>query len=448
MNQQVAFEIYRFTQMVRGEPVLQVLDDLNKSQWYSADEIRELQLSRLQNILSHAYETVPYYTQMFRSVNAFPQDIKKLEDLELLPTLTKETLKTNWGQLLSSRPKSKTRIEQTAGSTGRPLKIKVDRMFWAHQHANIFRHRSWFGVGIGAPRANIWGRFLDSGQRRKLKVRDLLVNKIRLSAFEVPNNAIPFFYRMKKERVECLWGYSSSLVNFCHQLKKNHIEGKELNLKLVVPSADLLGETEKKFVEDTLGAPVANLYGATEVGMLGLECPHGRLHIPSESALVEALPTEDPNVFKAVITELHNSAMPMIRYELGDLFSGIEHGVCECGRSLPVIKGLVGRSASIIETPDGRYIHDLFFGWIIKALEAKGYTIVQYQFRRISDNSFECLLIGPDAGNSDLWSFIEKELKEILWREVDLKVVEAEEIPLPKSGKLTHYLDLRNQSGS
>src|SRR5690242_8129709 len=77
--------------------------EFEQNQWLSAGELEDYQNDQLKALIRHAYETVPYYSQLMRSLNLHPDDIKRASDLPKLPTLTKEIIRQNFSGLLSTK---------------------------------------------------------------------------------------------------------------------------------------------------------------------------------------------------------------------------------------------------------------------------------------------------------------------------------------------------------
>jgi phenylacetate-CoA ligase len=102
---------------------------------------------------------------------------------------------------------------------------------------------------------------------------------------------------------------------------------------------------------------VHDLYSSQELGMMALECPdHPHYHVQSENVLIEVLdddgrPCEPGRVGRLVATDLHNFAQPMIRYEMGD--HAVVGEPCPCGRGLPVLERILGRTRNMVRRPGG-----------------------------------------------------------------------------------------------
>ena len=97
---------------------------LNKSQWFSPEEMKSYQESKLRDLIEYSYIHVPYYRRMLDERNLKPVDIQCIEDLQKLPVLTKRDVKTNYNDLISDEvDKRSLKTGHTGGTTGSPLEI-------------------------------------------------------------------------------------------------------------------------------------------------------------------------------------------------------------------------------------------------------------------------------------------------------------------------------------
>ena len=129
------------------------------------------------------------------------------------------------------------------------------------------------------------------------------------------------------------------------------------SLKTVYSQGEVLSDDARAACREAWGVEVVDNYSAVEAGQLAFQCPdQPHLHVQSESAVVEILdadgrPCPPGTVGRVVVTPLHNFAMPLIRYAIGDLAEVGES--CACGRTLPVIKRVLGRTRDMLALPGG-----------------------------------------------------------------------------------------------
>lgn len=339
----------------QGE-ALRVLAGLQESQWLSADEIRSLQWERLRALLVHAGSRVPFYREAFRQAGLDVRALVSPDDLQSLPVLTKETIRTRGKDLLSDDADSRGAVANaTGGSTGEPLVFHQDRQYRIHRQAVMYRGFTWCGWRIGGPLAYLWGSDVDSRSHKGLgAIRDALFGVTWIDAFRLEERALDaVLRRLESADPDIFIGYASSLRHLArHALSR----GGGPRLRAIETSAELLTPDARKMIEEAFRCRALDRYGCREAGVVAHECGSGEgWHVNAETVYVET----DPEG-RLLITPLMNYSMPLIRYRNEDLVELAADG-CSCGRRLPLVRRIVGRQADIILSPSGRAIHGEFF---------------------------------------------------------------------------------------
>jgi phenylacetate-coenzyme A ligase PaaK-like adenylate-forming protein len=346
-----------------------VLDELLASQWWPHERIRELQERRLRDLCVHAYQHTRYYREAMDAAGMNPNRMT-IESLQKLPILEKATIQRRLDDLTATtgiyQPK-RTILNATGGSTGEPIRFYQDYRYQFHGWAELWRDYFMCGYQFGAPHAFVWGSDYDSRRHGTLPgdIRDYLQNVLWLNAFKLTEESLQEFAdKLVEFKPQLLIGYVSSLTLLARVVRSKGIPG--IRPSAVQTSAEVLTGPQRSLIEDVFGAKAFDRYGCREVGNIAHECQaHEGLHILSENNLVEvvrgdgtvAAPQESGYL---VVTNLINNATPFIRYRIGDLGTSSEHQ-CSCGRGLPVMKSVQGRSADVITAPNGRLIHGEFF---------------------------------------------------------------------------------------
>jgi phenylacetate-CoA ligase len=170
-----------------------------------------------------------------------------------------------------------------------------------------------------------------------------------------------YFQAMRDRRVVYLWGYASSLYSLALFAQEQHLEPPRL--KVVISNAEPLLSHQRRLIASVFGCPVRDTYGMSELVCAASECEAGRFHLWPEVGIYEVLrddadePVPPGEVGRLVCTGLLNADMPLIRYEVGDRVAIAPTGAsCPCGRTLPLLLSVEGRSDDVIVTPDGRRI--------------------------------------------------------------------------------------------
>ena len=144
-----------------GRGIRKEWDLMNRMDMVSEEELIALQNQRLQALVRHCYENVPYYTRLFDSLNLKPADIQTREDLQKLPILTKQMVRDNYAELISKDIHTrKYQNASTGGSTGTPMQFKKDVGTWNMAWASSFRAWEWYGYHLGEKMMTLGGNSL------------------------------------------------------------------------------------------------------------------------------------------------------------------------------------------------------------------------------------------------------------------------------------------------
>jgi phenylacetate-CoA ligase len=200
-------------------------------------------------------------------------------------------------------------------------------------------------------------------------------------------------------------------------LQENNLHLGKARPKAVVVTGEPLLPHQRELIENVLQCRVFNEYGCAEFGPVAYECPQGRLHINAENVFVEIDRDADGHGRgNLVMTELNNLGMPMIRYRMGDV--GVLSGEpCDCGRGLPVLEEISGRSLDFIQTGDGKKVHGMYFEYLPKYFigEIRQFQIVQEELPRVTVR----VLKDAEFNESTLTRFEEK-LREVIGHDIGI----------------------------
>ena len=171
------------------------------------------------------------------------------------------------------------------------------------------------------------------------------------------------------------------LVEFANHCESENLDLAGVGIRAVVTTSEALQDEDRDLISRVFGAPVFNEYGCGEVGAVLYECERGTLHLMAENLFLELVPapTElQPDAQRILVTDLHNRAMPLIRYDIADRVVPAE--TCACGRGLPGFKEIFGRAYDFIEASDGARYHGEFFLYHLEQARDEGSPILQAQF--------------------------------------------------------------------
>jgi len=334
--------------------VLAIEFQLEQSEWWSAQELREQQFRQLTALLSHAMRTVPFYDRhLAPSGHQLGQPVTA-ELWSRLPTLSRAQLQSNADALASSAvPPTHGRVgeHQLALAGGPPVRLRRTELADLIRLAFFVREEIWHRRSLDGKLAAIlpdpsgasaypagrrepdWGLpmgpLYGTGPLVRLDSRASLAEQADWLAREAP--------------AYLLAGPAGILALARHV----RVHGLTFpGLRGLRSIGDALPAETRSAVREAWGVPLTHIYRADETGPIALQCPeHECFHIQSEAVLVEVVdaqgrPCIAGETGRVVVTPLHNFAMPLIRYELGH-FAEVG-GTCPCGRELPVLTRLLG----------------------------------------------------------------------------------------------------------
>ncbi|HWQ93517.1 MAG TPA: AMP-binding protein [Clostridia bacterium] len=339
-----------------------VADALQRERW-TADQWASWQQSRLSELLRTASHKVPFYRNGWSGSHARGLDPARLADW---PILQKKALRGSPHQFLSQEaPQSALRLEQTSGTTGTPLTLWQSRATAQSWYALMeARWRGWYGLSR-ADRWGILGGQLVTPQHQQKPpfwVWNSALNQLYCSSYHIsPETCGHYLDEIKTRRLVYLWGYASSLYSLAMFAQERHLQAPQL--KVVISNAEPLYDHQRELISRVFQCPVRNTYGMSENTAAASECEAGSLHLWPEVGVYEVLsddsndPVPPGETGRLICTGFLNADMPLIRYEVGDRVSiAPPTHQCPCGRTLPILLSVEGRSDDVILTPDGRRI--------------------------------------------------------------------------------------------
>ncbi|MCE9531702.1 MAG: phenylacetate--CoA ligase family protein [Planctomycetes bacterium] len=417
-----------------GSQHLRHLRVLRERQFDDLDTIRGRQFDAVRKILFHAYETVPFYRNLFICLGFHPSDFKSLADLTRFPVLTKADIRAHQRTLRSSSYDDRdVFLKKTSGSTGVPLTIAVDFECMQWKAACTIRSDEWSGWRQGRRVAKVWGNPEYRQQGWKGRVRNFLVDRARyLDTIGLDEPRMQTFAEsLRQKQPSLLFGHAHSLYLFACYVRKHFRDA--IRPEGIISTAMLLHDWQRQAIEEAFGCSVTNRYGCEEVSLIACECErHQGLHLNADSQYAEVIEDRDiPGEGSLIVTDLTNRAMPLIRYKVGDVVVKSNRR-CTCGRGLPLIERVEGREADFVLTPAGKLISGISLTENF-ALHIRG--TAQVQIVQESER-FLRLRIVPDEdfGPESEWQ-IQQLVHEMFGPEMDHEVDLVERIPQEASGK-------------
>lgn len=382
--------LFPLHERLKGHNSVEVMRAMERSQWLSPADMQQLQARRLRDFLARIGRDVPYYRALFGKLGFNPASVSGVSDLQQLPLTGKADIRANMDALRADNAGALEKFS-TGGSSGEPLIFYRGKERVSHDVAAKWRATRWWDVDIGDPEIVVWGSPIELGTQDRVRlVRDKLLRTELLSAFEMSNaNLLQFTQRIKKLKPRMLFGYPSSLALMAEYVTSNGYVVDNLGIKVVFVTSERLYPYQREAIERAFGAPVANGYGGRDAGFIAHECPQGNLHITAEDIVVEivsgegaVLPVGEKG--EIVITHLSTGDFPFVRYRTGDVGS-LSAESCSCGRGLPVLAEIEGRTTDFVRAADGTVLHGLALIYVLREIpEVEEFKIIQESLTRIT----------------------------------------------------------------
>jgi phenylacetate-CoA ligase len=414
---------------------------LEATQWLAASELRELQRKRYRSLLEHAAQHVPYYRNMFARMGLSVEAAGDLENIARLPLLDKAAIRTHSDALRSDRAGTLAK-GNTGGSSGEPLIFYLGMERVSHDVAAKWRATRWWDVDIGDREIVVWGSPIELGAQDRIKaIRDAVFRTELLPAFEMSEAKLDAFVaRIRERRPKMLFGYPSSISLIAQHARKRGVRMDDLGIRVAFVTSERLYDHQRETIQAVFGCPVANGYGGRDAGFLAHECPKGGMHITAEDVVLEtvdsagnAVPPGEPG--EIVVTHLASRDYPFIRYRTGDV-AVLDDRMCPCGRGLPMIRELQGRSTDFVVARDGTVMHGLALIYVLRELPGvAGFKIVQESL------SLTRILVVPGDGYTDeTTARIRAGIAKRLGPDVEVQVELVSEIAPERSGKYRYVM--------
>ena len=399
--------------LISNRILSQTIDDLEAS--YSNGK----QASALP-LLYYAINHVPYYQALKYST----------VELERFPVVNKEVIRKDQNLFFSNAYTRGGLIKgKTSGSNGIPFHFYWCKNKSLVRTAEIIYYNRWVGYDVGDD------HLLNAVGVNKSKLKLFIQKEIIANPRSLSDK---WFAQQRKDlidrKIPYYIGYGSVIDQFSRYCEERGDAKESFHLKGIISTAEQLPEYARQRAESIFGCPVLRRYATLETGVLAHECPEERrLHVNSENYHIEFLklnsdePAMPGETARIVVTDLNSYAMPLIRYDIGDL-AVIDNRVCGCGRKGVVIKELTGRRADSLIGKQGQTV-----SWIaISDVMWSFPNIEQFQIIQISRCRFIVNVVSHTG--YDKSSLVEK-FKALLGGTVDIQLIDVDVIERLDSGK-------------
>lgn len=433
--------IFPLQERFKKHTTVRVKREMEASQYWPPERLETLRLDRLRSLLTHTGKHVPYYRDLFARLGFDPNTVKSCTDLQQLPFLTKTEIRAHTEALKSEGANDLARFN-TGGSSGEPLVFFIGNERVSHDVAAKWRATRWWGVDIGDPEIVLWGSPIElTSQDRARRWRDALMRTQLLPAFEMsPEKVAGFIEKIRATRPAMLFGYPSAFAHIARHAQTHQIPMDDLGIKVAFVTSERLYDHQRELIQRVFNCPVANGYGGRDAGFIAHECPSGGMHLTHEDLIVEivdaqgkVLPAGESG--EIVVTHLATRHFPFVRYRTGDI-AALDTQPCACGRTLPLLKDLQGRSTDFLVARNGTVMHGLSLIYIVRDLAG----VKQFKIVQESLDLTRILLVTDEHFDHALLPAIESGAKARLGADVTVNVQLVDEIAPEKSGKYRYVI--------
>ena len=445
-SQWISGFVFPLQERLKGHDTVSRRRALEKSQWWSTDELERFRVKRLRDFLLDVATHVPYYRELFADIRFNPAHVESLADLACISLLDKPLIRANL-QLLRSDDARILQRYNTGGSSGEPLIFYMGKDRISHDVAAKWRATRWWGVDIGDAEIVVWGSPIELGAQDRIRqIRDRLLRTKLLPAFEMSAAKLDTFVaEIRAMRPRMVFGYPSALAHIARHAEDRGQRLDDLGIKVAFVTSERLYDHQREQIAKTFGCGVANGYGGRDAGFIAHECPEGGMHISAEDIVVEivnpageVVPAGESG--EIVVTHLATREFPFIRYRTGDI-GLLRNDRCPCGRGLQMLDKIEGRSTDFVVAGDGTVMHGLALIYILRDLpEITSFKIIQESRQQVRVQIVSALPLTPT-----IEARIRDGFRARLGKGVDVRIEPVHEIPPERSGKFRYVVSHASQ---
>ena len=439
----------------RNAAILALLFQFEQSQWWTPQRLEAQQFAQLGKLVAHAYLTVPFYRERFDDAGVTPADLAQADAWRQVPLLSRDDIQSA-GEALETRKlpaqHGKKKEIFTSGSTGAPIRaVRSDlwELIWsAFTLRDHFWHRRDLGGTLATIRESGEGKAVypdgstSPGWGRSANPVFPTGPCVNLNILTPVDRQVEWLIRRDPDYLLTHPSMALELARYCldHKVKLPA-------LRQVQTISEVLPPPTRQICLEAWGVPVLDMYTTREAGYLALQCPeHDHYHVQAEGGLLEVLddegrPCRPGEVGRVVVTPLHNFAMPLLRYAIGDHAEVGEP--CPCGRGLPVLNRILGRTQNMLVLPSGERRWPLLSSSDIAVLTGLA-PIRRYQFVQRDRHRIDLRVEMPRALESDEEEGLRAWVCQKFGHPFDVTIIRVNEIARSAAGKFQDFVSETN----
>ncbi|MCU1807118.1 hypothetical protein NVV31_17160 [Cytobacillus firmus] len=409
------------------------LKDYEKRSGWSYEKLLSYQNSKLQQMIKHCYETVPYYGELFDKLGLDYRTIKSKEDLRVLPSLTKDRVKKDPEKFISKViPKSKLKIHPTGGTTGSGLAFYTTDEEEAEQWAVWWKFRKNLGIEFDMWCGNFGGKTVVPINHKKPPFWRINIpgKQVYFSGYHLNENTVKYYVEeIRRRNLQWLHGYPSNLATLASYMLSS---GITLDIKFVTIGSENLYDFQSDIIYQAFNTVPYQHYGLTE-GVANIsQNTKGEFVVDEDFSVVEFIPNVETSSYSIIGTTLTNWAMPLIRYDTGDLATIDEEEPNKIQMGGRRVSGINGRTNEYVVLRDNSKVSSAALSLVFKDL----IEISEVQIIQKSKDKIIIKVVKTETYSQYVEKRMTKALRERLGNDMKISYQYVDKISRTSSGKV------------
>lgn len=402
---------------------------LKKLHSYSKEQLLEYQFHEMKKLLRYVNERSKFYHDLYKGIDI--DNIKTVEDIKLLPIVTKEMLRKNIDDVITI-PKKGAVVDHTGGTTGKSLIVynRVEDIQKRMAVLDFFKLKNGF-ENMKMKKATFMGKHIvPPTQKKKVFWRyNKPIKQMLYSSFHLTEENIPYYIEsLNNFKPEAIDGFVSSIYEIAFYIKRKNVK-LEFQPKVIFPTSETLTEEHRKTIEEAFNCKVRDQYASSEGAPFVWECEYGNLHYDITTGVIENI----DNSNEILVTSFLNYGTPLIRYRIGDSMVFEESNkMCECGFNTPLIKSIEGRKVDYLYSTKGAKIN---LGNVSNIFKNVPNTIIKSQLIQESMNHLTVKIVVDNNFSPKHKDLLIDEIKHKFGNDMKVDIEIVDDIPREKSGK-------------
>ena len=392
-------------------------------------DFNELQKERFNEFYNYTKKNSEYYNEKFKKNS----DSINIEDLNSLPTVTKEDIRKNIESIITKDKKNLIKMG-TGGSTGKSMTYYTNNYDMSRKIAYLDYFKEQHGVFKGMKRVSVGGKkIIPNKQRKKVFWRyNKPLNQLMISSYHADGDNLKYYIEKLNEfKPETLDGFTTILHRIAQYILDNNVK---LTFKpiAIFPTAEALTDEMKNDIKNAFKCPVRNQYASSEGAPFITENSDGKLEINIATGVFEFEKIQD-NIYELICTGFYTTSTPLLRYKIGDSVELEEELPENYTQNDVKIKKIIGRNNDFLQSKRKGIVTNINLSTAIRTLET---DVIESQFIQNKLDLVEVyLVVSKSANKTNLLKKLESELRIRFGYRTEFKFEFVDKLTKTQGGK-------------